>query len=207
VNREIDMSSLYSASQDKIVVEVVVEPTSGRILRADDPGFIRARGTRQQFPVLRPLGIVATGTGTIAAQSAPPPVPPAPAPVRDPIAVLRTYPVSTLDREDPTATPRQALRAPSPGAHLDDKIRLAHLALELYSELESTGHACGAPLTASEPTRACGDRRCQARTNALRGALVEACLLVQRVALLSPELDRQGDVVARLRELLSVIEP
>jgi hypothetical protein len=101
------------------------------------------------------------------------------------------------------------LRAPSPGPHLDDKIRLAHLALDLYHELEATaGHACGArPTAGGEPASACGDRRCQARANALRGALVEACLLVQRVAMLSPELTRQDDVIARVRDLLAMIEP
>lgn len=195
------MSSLRSSrdSEDKIVVEVVVEPTSGRILRDHEIGYVRARGTRQNLP-LRPPGIVATGTGTIAAQ-APPVDELAPPPVRDPIAVLRAYPVS-LERQEASAQPRQTLRAPSPGPHLDDKIRLAHLALDLFRELEASGgHACGG----HEPAAACGDMRCQARADALRGALVEACLLVQRIAMMSPELTRHDDVVARLRDLLAAI--
>jgi hypothetical protein len=135
------MSSLRrSDTEDRIVVEVVVEPTSGRILRGDELGYVRARGTRQNLP-LRPPAVVASGTGTIAAQ-APPADEPAAAPVRDPVAVLRAYPVSTLDRQSEAAQSRQTLRAPSPGPHLDDKMRLAHLALDLYRELEG-GHACG----------------------------------------------------------------
>ncbi|HET9625658.1 MAG TPA: hypothetical protein VFP84_30040 [Kofleriaceae bacterium] len=191
---------------DKIVVEVVVEPSSGRILRSDDPAFPRARGTRQQLPLSREL-----------ARSAEPPAEPSPPagtsppsevpPVRDPISVLRTWPVSTLDRDDASALPRQTLRAPSPGPHFDDKIRLAHLALDLYRELEaSAGRASSARPAGGEPASACADRRCQARDHVLRGALVEACLLVQRVALMSPELGRQDEVIARVRDLLAMIE-
>jgi hypothetical protein len=198
------MSALGRGSEDKIVVELVVEPTSGRILRGDEPGYVRARGTRQNFPPLRPPMITASGTGTIQAQS-PPPDPscesirePARPPVLDPVAVLRSYPVSTLDRQDATAQPRQTLRAPSPGPHLDDKIRLAHLALDLYRELEApAGHGAA---------HVCEDRRCHGRMHALRGALVEACLLVQRVAMMSPELTRHDEVVDRLRDLLAAID-
>ena len=190
------MSALRGDFETKIVVELVVEPTSGRILRGDEIGHVRARGTRQNFP-LRPPPL-ASGTGTIAAQRPPPEDPvPTPPPVRDPVAVLRTYPVSTLDRQDPAALPRQTLRASSPGPHLDNKIQLAHLALDLYRELESTREAAST----------CADRRCQARTQALRGALVEACLLVQRVAMMSPDLPRHDDIIERLRDLLAMIEP
>lgn len=217
------MSSLPRGFEDKIVVELVVEPTSGRILRNDDPGYLRARGTRQQFPLLRPPANLASGTGTLAAQSPPhdeaprgaPRDPamrdsirdPARPPVRDPVAVLRTYPVSLVDRQDASARPRETLRAPSAGPHLDDKIRLAHLALDLYRELEvGQGHTCGTLSTGRDAASACADRRCQARTSALRGALIEACLLVQRVAMMSPDLVRHDEVAARLRDLLAAIE-
>lgn len=173
------MSSFHGDTDDddddKIVVEALEPPVRDQL----------AKGTRRQVALVRPPEPAAA---------------PEPPPLRDPIDVLKMWPVSSEAGE--TAQHRATLRAPSPGPHLDDKIRLAHLALDLYRELEAGPTGPGAALHRG-PTGDCDDPRCQARTNALRGALVEACLLVQRIALMTA--DERSAVDDRLRELLSWI--
>jgi hypothetical protein len=175
------------SSDDKMVVEVEApEPA----LRARDPAEIRAKGTRQQMPLIRDPG---------------PGEPPA---SRDPVDVLRMWPVSTRPTlGEPAAEPRATLRAPSPGPHLDEKVRLAHLALDLYRELEDIQCAAlRAPPVARDHALVCHDPRCTARANALRGALIEACLLVQRLALMTPERTSGDEVDDRVRDLLALID-
>ncbi len=163
-------------------------------------GLIRAKGTRQQMPLIRP--------GDDPATRAPELRDPA---IRDPIEVLKQWPVSAEPGPAvprPTAPPssRPTLRAPSSGPHLDEKIRLAHLALDLYRELEDGQLAAPvAPPVARSHVGGCQDPVCQAQANALRGALVEACLLVQRMALISP-LHQRDEVEDRLRDLLALID-
>ncbi|HEY0991819.1 MAG TPA: hypothetical protein VGD80_32435, partial [Kofleriaceae bacterium] len=107
---------------------------------------------------------------------------------RDPIAVLRAWPHSTGTVAEPPARPAGAL-PPARRRRVQDKIMLAHLALDLYQELDQlqaiVQHAddvCPCDTEAAP----CSDPRCAATTDMLRGALVEACLLVQRVAMTPP---------------------
>ena len=210
-------------SDDKIVVETLdfdgpAQPFGGEAVvpQADEP--IRAKGTRQQAPLVRPPDTALTsvprstrdvGERTRAAPRTteralshtrePTRIPT----VRDPIEVLKMWPVSSEPRADTSsARQRATLRAPSPGPQLDEKIKLAHLALDLYRELEI--ERGGPPLHRGHPGD-CADPSCQARANALRGALVEACLLVQRIALTVPGAQRD-EVDDRLRDLLALMD-
>lgn len=207
-------------SDDKIVVETLELETPRR--RADEP--VRAKGTRQQEPLVRPAdnediadngpALVPRGTRDMDERARareralshtrePTRIPT----VRDPIEVLKLWPVSSEPRADTsTARQRATLPAPSPGPHLDDKIKLAHLALDLFRELEAGTHAeRGEPALQLRLAGDCEDPRCRARANALRGALVEACLLVQRIALMASPRERD-EMDDRLRDLLALID-
>ena len=82
---------------------------------------------------------------------------------------------------------------------------LAHLALDLYREIDDLQEdACGAPPAQSAAAIACSNQGCEARLNVLRGALVEACLLIQRGVMLTP--GAKDEVEQRVRELLKLIE-
>jgi len=209
-------------SDDKIVVETLdfdgpAQAYGGEAVvpHPDEP--IRAKGTRQQTPLVRPpdttlaavprstrdgversRAVSRTTERALSHTREPARIPT----VRDPIEVLKMWPVSSEQRADTSnARQRQTLRAPSPGPHLDEKIKLAHLALDLYRELEV--ERGGRPLHRGHAGD-CADPSCQARTNALRGALVEACLLVQRIALTAPS-EQRDEVDARLRDLLALM--
>ena len=130
---------------------------------------------------------------------------------RDPAEVLRMWPHSTGVPEycaasgTPPPSPAPCTPAPAPKLCPNDKIVLAHLALDLYREIDDLqGDACGAHPAQSAPAIACSNQGCEARINVLRGALVEACLLVQRVVMLTPE--AKGEVEQRVRALLKLIE-
>jgi hypothetical protein len=111
---------------------------------------------------------------------------------RDPVAVLRMWPAS--------AGPGSA--APAVRRKVDDKVVLAHLALDLYRELGQVeaGHGGHA---ASAAAAVCADPACDARISALRGGLVEACLLIQRLVMTSPV---TGPVADQVRGLLALID-
>jgi hypothetical protein len=126
---------------------------------------------------------------------------------RDPIAVLRAWPHSTGSTAAPPPPPR-ALTAPqSPsGRRIQDKIVLAHLALDLFQEIDQLqaivqrahdGSSC------DSDSATCSDPKCAATVDVLRGALVEACLLVQRVAMM-PQ-DERLDIEDRIHELLELL--
>jgi len=135
---------------------------------------------------------------------------------RDPVEVLRMWPHTLRAGEDvapppPLAAPEPAPPAPVPGPgappvstaprRIEDKVLLAHLALDLYRELETDVQ--GAHVVHTGPD-ACNNQACEARVNALRGGLVEACLLVQRVALLTPV--AKGALEDHVRELLQLLQ-
>jgi hypothetical protein len=142
---------------------------------------------------------------------------------RDPVEVLRMWPHSPgargdqsrpglvgtppmgLDtRGDPDAraehtAPLGAARGSPVPRRVDDKIALAHLALDLYRELEA---AHGAHATRPESV-VCSNQACESRIDALRAGLIEACLLVQRVVMMP---GAAGDVDAQVSDLLDLID-
>jgi hypothetical protein len=131
---------------------------------------------------------------------------------RDPVAVLRAWPHSTRSHDVSienarTAPVENARTAPPPSRgqrRVQDKIVLAHFALDLFREIEDLQAIVERAHEVSEPgAPACADPRCRARANVLRGALVEACLLVQRVAMMAP--DEQLDIEDRIHELLELL--
>jgi hypothetical protein len=101
---------------------------------------------------------------------------------RDSVEILRRWPHSLAPAVEP---------APSV---IDDRIVLARLALELYREIDQMPDSHGP----------CTDPRCAARISSLSGALIEACLLTQRI-LMMPETSRP-EVDARMRELIALLE-
>src|SRR5262249_11386190 len=92
---------------------------------------------------------------------------------RDPVEVLRMWPHSSSVHG---GCPAPAAPAEPAGKHrADDKIALAHLAIDLFREIE------GLPPAAAT----CNHQGCEARIQALRGAVIEACLLVQRAVMMT----------------------
>jgi len=84
---------------------------------------------------------------------------------------------------------------------------LAHLALDLFREIEQLQtivERAQGPAPCEPRGGACTDPQCAARTDILRGALVEACLLVQRVAMMPPT--ERVDIEDRIHELLEVLQ-
>jgi hypothetical protein len=120
---------------------------------------------------------------------------------RDPVEVLRMWPHSK-PAHDPPAPPRPERTLPG-RRRVEDKIVLAHLALDLYRETEQLTAAPhdASCATASPP---CTSPRCAHRVDVLRGALIEACLLVQRVAMSTPRAPE--DIEDRIVELLQLLE-
>ena len=130
---------------------------------------------------------------------------------RDPVEVLRMWP-HTL-RTGETIAPQVAKVAPAPAPspaappvstaprRIEDKVMLAHLALDLYRELETDVQGAHVVHTGADT---CNSQACEARVNALRGGLVEACLLVQRVALLTPV--AKGALEDHVRSLMLLLQ-
>jgi hypothetical protein len=155
--------------------------------RRDDPPPAIGRGTRDQPAFPRDPPAARLG-----------------ARVLDPVAVLRMWPHSVRSRDDMSVVPQPVTPSSSTPlavlparSAIQDKIVLAHLALDLFRELEADAH--GAPGSAPCPNQAC-----EARIAALRGGLIEACLLVQRVVMMMPLSD--GTVEDHVRELLALIK-
>lgn len=182
---------------DKVVVDTTeLEPPGrpgSRVAKGpgEQPEVVRARGTREQLPV-------SSGSGA----SAPPPHGPRDL-TRDPIEVLRAWPHSMGSREARTASLRATTTASGPQPRVEDKLTLAHLAIDLYREVEQI-HASSRRASEQPETAVCTNRGCDVRINALRGALIEACLLVQRLAMM-PAMDR-ADIEDRIRKLLELLE-
>jgi hypothetical protein len=114
---------------------------------------------------------------------------------RDPVEVLRMWPHSSSVHDHCPAQPPAAPARPAGKHRADDKIALAHLALDLYREIEGLPSA----------TAACNNQGCEARIQALRGALIEACLLVQRAVMMTTS--GKAEIEVRVRELLELVEP
>jgi hypothetical protein len=194
VNDRIHMTSSYDDSDDKVVVDTVkLEaasplPAQWTMDRRDDPPPVIGRGTRDQ-PFARDPPAARLG-----------------ARVLDPVAVLRMWPHSVRARDDMSGVPLPVaasnstpLAAAPVRSTTQDKIVLAHLALDLFRELEADAHSAHA----APGTAPCTNQACEARIAALRGGLVEARLLVQRVVMMMPLAD--GAVEDHVRELLELI--
>lgn len=143
----------------------------------DESGLVLGKGTRDQ-----PARLMAPISGTQPIERP-----------RDPAEVLRMWPASVS-----AAPPRPPPRA----RRVDDKVELAHLALELFRELGQIGAAEHAGHGGSHERSACTNHACAARINELRGGLVEACLLVQRVVMMSPATSGVENDVREILELL-----
>jgi hypothetical protein len=191
---QIIMSLSDSDTEDKVVVDPAELP--GRSDRhtatsaVDPSGLVRARGTREQLsvgPAPGPHAARPGGPGDLE---------------RDPIEVLRAWPHLMAGGEAGTAARREA-SALVAKPRVEDKITLAHLALDLYREVEQIQASSRRAVSAPTDGVVCTNRGCDLRINALRGALVEACLLVQRVAMTPTD---RADVEDRIRELLTLLE-
>jgi hypothetical protein len=189
------MSSISDDSDGKDVGEPAGQPRANRAtVRGDEGRGTLAKGTRSQASVTGDPAAVAMRSrraGELDHQ-------------RDPAEVLRMWPHSIgvlADRLVPAEVPPPA---PAGRRRPEDKIALAHLALELYRETEAPLAARGAPPVQRDAAVTCTNPACEARINALRGALVEACLLVQRVVRMTPEVE--VEVEGRVRELLELIK-
>ena len=190
------MTSSCDDSDDKVVVDTVeleaAVPlrTQWTMDRRDDPPPAIGRGTRDQPQFPRDPPAARLG-----------------ARVLDPVAVLRMWPHSVRARDDMSGVPQPVTASSSTPLALapvrtatEDKIVLAHLALDLFRELEADDHSAHAPPGAPP----CTNQACEARIAALRGGLVEACLLVQRVVMMMPATN--GAMEDQVRELLERIE-
>jgi hypothetical protein len=191
VNAMAHMNSRRDESYDKVVIDPAeleaTAPSTSRVV-SGELMLPLARGTREQ--------VVARGSASEITERQLP---------RDPVAVLRAYPHST--GAPPAPPPRTRSAPPSPGGRrIQDKIVLAHLALDLFQEIDQLQAIVqrahdGTPCDPDSGT--CSDPRCAATVDVLRGALVEACLLVQRVAMMPP--DERLDIEDRIHELLELL--
>jgi hypothetical protein len=183
-------------SEDKVVVDPAelerASVASATMVRGEGAALVRAKGTREQLTLPpRPAELVA----------------PARAP-RDPAEVLRAWPHSMIGRDARTtalrpASPVRPMAAARP--RVEDKVTLAHLALDLYREVEQI--EAGSRRASSEPDAGlCTNRGCDVRINALRGALIEACLLVQRAVLMTPSAAASAEIEDRIHQLLDLLE-
>jgi hypothetical protein len=199
-------------TNDKVVVdpalleEAAASTTRGTV-RADEPRAF-ARGTRDRVTVpAAPSPGSPRGAGPRDLE-------------RDPVAVLRAWPHLTRSHDVPIENARpvpienartgpiENARSAPPSSRgqrrIQDKIVLAHFALDLFREIEDLQVIVERAHAVTEPgAAACADPRCSAQANVLRGALVEACLLVQRVAMMAP--DEQLDIEDRIHELLELL--
>jgi hypothetical protein len=89
----------------------------------------------------------------------------------------------------------------------EDKILLAHLAIDLFREVDKL-HGETLDVRPGRPAAvaACENPCCAARSDALRGAVVEACLLVQRAVLMAPPSAAKAEIEGSVRGLLGRIE-
>lgn len=185
-------------ADDKVVVDPALleeAAASGARAAASQPEEPRAfaRGTRDHVQCPHsPPPILARG--------------PAPRPLeRDPIAVLRTWPHSTVPHDAPIEGARPALPSSRGQRRVRGKMALAHFALDLYSELDDLQAIVQRVDDASEgdaDREPCTDPCCAAKLDVMRGALLEACLLVQRVAMTPP--GEAVDIEDRIHELLEL---
>ena len=180
---------------DKVVIDPAelryAAPESSRTgsERSNESSGVRARGTREQLP------LAAESTPT-ASRSRGREI------ARDPADVLRAWPHS-MGPAARKPTQRAPVTPASAKPRVEDKITLAHLALDLFREVEQLEVPARRPDSESEPAP-CTNPACEARVKALRGAVIEACLLVQRVAM-TPAPDR-ADMEDRIRELLALLD-
>jgi hypothetical protein len=185
---------------DPVLLEEAVAPRARAIAtRAEEPRAF-ARGTRDRVHCPNSLPPVPR-------RSAGPPEL-----ERDPVAVLRAWPHSTVRNDPPVA--RAAPPSPPPSLspsraqrRVRDKITLAHFALDLFSELDELQAIVQRVDDASDDEAdhaGCTDPRCTAKLNVMRGALLEACLLVQRVAMTPP--NEPVDIEDRIHELLELLQ-
>jgi len=187
---------------DPALLEEAAAPTARVTIRAEEPRVF-ARGTRDRVtvpsaPSAAPSPAPARGAGPRDLE-------------RDPVAVFRAWPHSTRSRDVPIenapTVPIENARTAPPRSRgqrrVHDKIALAHFALDLFREIEDLQVIVERAHAAIEPGAACADPRCAEKSDVLRGALVEACLLVQRVAMMAP--DEQLDIEDRIHELLELL--
>jgi len=191
-----DGDSDDEAMADPAQLEMAGEPRAYRTSRArdDEAQGVRARGTRE-----RPLTTPAPDElDELVEEQLPQARPRRTREIecaRDPAEVLRMWPHSSSVPDDRLA-PAPAVPAAPGGKHrADDKIALAHLALDLYREIEGLSPA---PAT-------CNNQGCEARIHTLRGALIEACLLVQRAVMMTAT--GKAEIEERVRALLALVEP
>jgi hypothetical protein len=186
--------------EDKVIVDMAAleatdapgpRATTGR---ADEPRPALARGTRARVQVPRGAASAERNQGLRELE-------------RDPVAVLRAWPHSTAGCGEPGERNRAAPPPSRAQRRVEDKIVLAHLALDLFREIDQLQdilqHQHGADASEPEPA-ACTDPSCAARSDVLRAALVEACLLVQRVAMRAPA--ECVDIEDRIHELLQILQ-
>jgi hypothetical protein len=220
------MSPSGDDSDDKVVInplELGFASRSSKGQATAEEVAVRARGTRQQLPISCESPISrsspisrepppSTRAQPPLAREYPPPDPRTrdvrgAEPVRDPLEVLRTWPHSMSAVADPSLPSRATLPAPSGKRVFEDKILLAHLALDLFREVDEL-HRSTQDVRPGKPAAvvACENPCCDARSNALRGAVVEACLLVQRAVLMAPPSSSKTEIETSLRGLLVRIE-
>jgi hypothetical protein len=202
------------AMADPVELEIASDSRTHRrpLARAGEPQGMLARGTRE-----RPLTPEPEELAEELAEDRPAtPVNARPRRTReikcarDPAEVLRMWPHSNgASDEHPAAAAGFLPPAPSAPAgrpRAEDKIILAHLALDLYREIDDLqAEARGKDAAASGSAAPCGAQGCEAQINTLRGALIEACLLVQRMAMMTPAVKQEVD--GRVRELLKLVGP
>jgi hypothetical protein len=188
--------------EDKVIVDLAqlegADSPSARAStpRADETRPVFARGTRDrvQVPNSHTAAGVVRGHGPRELE-------------RDPVAVFRAWPHSKTGHAEPGERPRTALPPSRAQRRVEDKIVLAHLALDLFREIDQletiVERAQGtAPCDAGRAV--CTDPQCAAKVDVLRGALVEACLLVQRVAMMAPT--ERIDIEDRIHDLLQLLQ-
>ena len=190
------MSSISDDSDGKDVGEPAGQRANRATVRGDEVRGALAKGTRSQASVTGDPAAVAVRSRRAGERDH----------ERDPAEVLRMWPHSIgmlTDRLVPAEVPPPA---PAGRRRTEDKIALGHLALELYRETEAPPAAHGAPPVQHDAAITCTNPACEAQINALRGALVEACLLVQRVVRMTPDAKVEVEVEGRVRELLELIK-
>lgn len=189
------------AMADPVELEIAGEPRSHRptLARFDEAQGVVARGTRER-PLTPDPGVAEVvaevrlrRTREFDCE-------------RDPAEVLRMWPHSSSALDEQAAPTAAESPVPASKDRVENKIVLAHLALDLYREIEDLQlEASGTQPTQARAAATCHDQGCQARIDTLRGALIEACLLVQRIAMMTPAV--KDEVEGRVRELLQLIEP
>jgi hypothetical protein len=208
------MSSICDDSEDTIVVE---QPALEADLRSRASSAtprsgalgVRAYGTGEQRVLTRdPERPRARSCGTRELAHDPDTAPAPPRGTReldrDPAEVLRMWPHSAGALERGGVAIHPGAPAPSSRGRFEDTLARAYLALDRYRE--HAAQRAAAPMERSGRD-ICDNRGCVARADALRGALVSACALVQRAALVTPDPIGADELEDRLRELLELVDP